>query len=434
MLAARAAAKSVEVLCDSPTHPLPKVFADAVRLRQVLVNLGGNAVKFTEEGAVTLRLAALGVAEGSLRVHVDIADTGIGIEPQSQSRIFDEFAQEDASTTRRFGGTGLGLSIVRQLVDLMGGTLSLTSAPGAGSTFSFELVLPLVDPAAQMPESPTELRGMRVLIAEGNASVRSLIERALTSWGADTVCVLSLRSAVEELNAAPFNAVVIDDASLDLDTAKLLRPALAQRAARPRVIRIGSFVTLTANETDVEPWFEAELTRPLRLMALYTALSGRVGDDRLSSSATEPHLRTFAPLRGRVLVVEDQELNRDVADGMLKSFGLAVDGAEDGREALAKLAADRYDLVLMDCQMPVMDGYSATRELRTAEGGARDIPVIALTADTTRAGRDACFEAGMDDYIGKPFSRATLHAVLSRWLARGYESHPNSRDVCISSH
>jgi signal transduction histidine kinase/DNA-binding response OmpR family regulator/streptogramin lyase len=434
MLAARAAAKAVEVLCDSPTHTLPKVLADAVRLRQVLVNLGGNAVKFTEQGAVTLRLAALGIADGSLRVHVDVADTGIGIEPQSQSRIFDEFAQEDASTTRRFGGTGLGLSIVRQLVDLMGGTLSLTSVPGAGSTFSFELALPLVDPAAQMPEPPTELRGMRVLVAEGNASVRALIERALISWGADTVCVSSLQNAVEELNAAAYNAVVIDDVSLRLETtkhieaAKQLEPALAQRAARPRVIRIGSFVALTGTETDAEPWFEAELTRPLRLMALYAAVTGNVGDERLASSATEPHLRTFAPLSGRVLVVEDQELNRDVADGMLKSFGLDVDGAEDGREALDKLVPGRYDIVLMDCQMPVMDGYSATRELRKIEGNRRT-PVIALTADTTRAGRDACFEAGMDDYIGKPFSRATLHAVLSRWLAKGSESPPHSRDV-----
>ena len=416
MLAARAAAKTVEVLSDSPTHPLPKVFADAVRLRQVLVNLGGNAVKFTEQGAVTLRLLAVGIADGSLRVHVDVADTGIGIEPQSQSRIFEEFAQEDASTTRRFGGTGLGLSIVRQLVELMGGTLSLTSAPGAGSTFSFDLTLALVDPAAQMPQPPTELRGLRVLVAEGNESVRALIERALTSWGADTVCVKSLHEAVQELNAAAYNAVVIDDSSSNVDPTAFLGPALKHRAARPRVIRIRSFVTLAGGEADGESWFEAELTRPLRLMDLYRAVTGSVGDERIAS-VIEPHLRAFAPLEGRVLVVEDQELNREVADGMLKSFTLEVDDAADGREALAKLAAWRYDLVLMDCQMPVMDGYSATRELRNREGASAHTVVIALTADTTSAGRNACFDVGMDDYVGKPFSRATLHAVLSRWLA-----------------
>src|SRR5262249_10655130 len=151
---------------------------------------------------------------------VDVADTGIGIAPQSQSRIFDEFSQEDASTTRRFGGTGLGLSIVRQLVDLMGGTLSLASAPGAGSTFSFDLTLPLVDPQGQMPESPLELRAMRVLVAEGNASVRALMERALSSWGADAVCVATLPEAIKELNAAAFNTVLIDDSSSQQDTSK----------------------------------------------------------------------------------------------------------------------------------------------------------------------------------------------------------------------
>jgi CheY-like chemotaxis protein len=276
-----------------------------------------------------------------------------------------------------------------------------------------------------MPQPPSELRGLRVLVAEGNASVRALIERALSSWGADTVCVSSLESAVRELNAAAYNAVVVDDSSSDVDAGKLIGPALTQRAARPRVIRVRSFVTLTGGETEAEPWFETELTRPLRLMDLYRAVTGSVGDDRIASSVTEPHLRAFAPLEGRVLVVEDQELNREVADGMLKSFALEFDDAGDGREALAKLAAGRYDLVLMDCQMPVMDGYSATRELRRREGAAHHIPVIALTADTTRAGRDACFEVGMDDYVGKPFSRATLHAVLSRWLAtRRPQDHP----------
>ena len=417
MLSARAAAKAVEVLCDCPAQPLPRVLADAVRLRQVLVNLGGNAVKFTEEGEVRLRLAPLDSSTGSLRVRLDVADTGIGIEPRNQSRIFEEFCQEDSSTTRRFGGTGLGLSIVRQLVELMGAKLSVTSEPGVGSTFSFELTLPLANAAAQMPPQPSDLRGLRVLVAEGNTSVRTLIRRALTEWGADAVCVTTLQHAVGELRAAAYNVVVIDDSSSSLDTEKLLEPLLRQRAARPRVVRIRSFVSLTPGETDAEQWFDAELTRPLRFVELYGTLSGHLGNQRSDSPLTDAHARAFAPLEGRVLVVEDQELNREVADGMLKSFGLEVDGAEHGRQALAKLAAGRYDMVLMDCQMPVMDGYSATRELRRLEVGLTRTPVIALTADMTDAARDACFAAGMDDYVGKPFSRATLHAVLSRWLA-----------------
>jgi len=417
MLAARAAVKAVEVLCDCPAYPLPRVMADAVRLRQVLVNLGGNAVKFTEAGEVRLRLAPLGIANGALRVRLDVVDTGIGIEPRNQSRIFEEFAQEDASTTRRFGGTGLGLSIVRQLVELMGGQLSLTSAPGVGSTFSFELLLPLAIATAGMPRPPSELRGLRVLVAAENQSVRELIRHALREWGGDCVCVPTLQEAAQELRSAAYNVVVIDDSSAGSDVQEILEPALSQRAARPRAVRLRSFVSLTRDETGKGQWFDAELTRPLRLMELYGKLTGRLGGRSGELPATDAHTRTFAPLAGRVLVVEDQELNRDVADGMLASFGLEVDGAEHGRQALAKLSAGRYDVVLMDCQMPVMDGYSATRELRSLEAGGIRTPVIALTADMTDAARAACFDAGMDDYIGKPFTRVTLHAVLSRWLA-----------------
>jgi signal transduction histidine kinase/CheY-like chemotaxis protein len=418
MLAARATAKGVEVLCDCPAHPLPRVLADAVRLRQVLVNLGGNAVKFTEQGEVRLRLEPLDFSAGVARVRLDVTDTGIGIEPENLSRIFEEFTQEDASTTRRFGGTGLGLSIVRQLVELMGGTLSLASTPGVGSAFSFELTLPLVNAEAQMPAPPSDLRGLRVLVAESNASVRALMSRALTEWGADAVCVPSLQDAQRELGAAAYNAVVIDDSSSKLGTPeKLLEPLLRKRAAKPRVVRIRSFVSLTSDQGATEQWFDAELAKPLRLMELYGTVTGRLGNNASDSAVTDAHPRTFAPLDGRVLVVEDQDLNREVVDGMLNSFGLESDDAEHGRQALAKLAAARYDLVLMDCQMPVMDGYSATRELRRLEDGLARTPVIALTADMTDAARDACLAAGMDDYVRKPFTRATLHAVLSRWLA-----------------
>jgi two-component system sensor histidine kinase/response regulator len=417
MLAARAAAKSVEVLCDCPAHPLPRVMADSVRLRQVLVNLGGNAVKFTEAGEVRLRLAPLELSETTLRVRLDVADTGIGIEPRNQSRIFEEFTQEDASTTRRFGGTGLGLSIVRQLVELMGGTLALTSTPGVGSTFCFELSLPLAVATKEMPPAPSDLRGLRVLVMAGNESIRSLIQRALAEWGVDAVCVSTLEQVERELRSAAYNAVVIDDASLSVQAEGLLKPVLSQRAARPRAVRIRSFISCVPDESGREQWFDAELTRPLRLTELYTALEGRLNNRNAGQPVPDPHTRTFTPLAGRVLVVEDQELNREVADGMLTSFGLEVDGAEHGRQALAKLAAGHYDAVLMDCQMPVMDGYSATREIRRLEAGGVRIPVIALTADMTDAARAACVAAGMDDYVGKPFTRATLHVVLSRWLA-----------------
>jgi CheY-like chemotaxis protein len=419
MLAARAVGKGIELLCDSPPHPLPRVRADAVRLRQVLVNLGGNAVKFTEKGEVTLRVASLGSEGDSLRVRLEVADTGVGIEPANQSRIFEEFCQEDASTTRRFGGTGLGLSIVRQIVDLMGGRLALVSSPGVGSTFSFELMLPLANPAEHTSRALSDLRGLRILVVDSRDAARRLIVSALTEWSAHPVGVASVPEALKELQAIAYNAIVIDD-SLEGDAAGALLPVLAERAAKPRIVRLTSFVSLAPTKAMEEQWFDAEVTKPLHLAALYAALTGSV--DKLGDQAEKPRGSTLPRLIGRVLVVEDQPLNREVAEGMLNALSLEVGVAADGQQALDKLGAEQYDAVLMDCQMPVMDGFSATAELRRREGAGKRIPVIALTADTTSAGRQACFEAGMDDYLGKPFSRATLHAALARWLASAPQS------------
>jgi signal transduction histidine kinase/ligand-binding sensor domain-containing protein/CheY-like chemotaxis protein len=423
MLATRAAVKGIELLCDLPPNPLPRVRADAVRLRQVLVNLGGNAVKFTEKGEVTLRVVCLETHRDSLRVRIEVADTGIGIDPANQSRIFEEFTQADASTTRRFGGTGLGLSIVRQIVGLMGGRLALASAPGAGSTFSFELVLPLANPAEQTPPQRFDLRGLRILVVDPKEPARRLIVSALSEWGAHPVGVASLPEALGELQSAAYNAIVIDD-SLEREAATGLKPAVAERAAKPRVIRLTSFVSLVPTGVAEQRWFDEELTKPVHLADLYAALTGRPEGARDEVGARLPRSGTLPPLSGRVLVVEDQELNREVAEGMLGALSLEVDVVADGRQALDKLSAGRYDAVLMDCQMPVMDGYSATAELRRRENGGRRTPVIALTADTTSAGRQACFAAGMDDYLGKPFTRATLHAALARWLAPARPLNP----------
>jgi signal transduction histidine kinase/ligand-binding sensor domain-containing protein/CheY-like chemotaxis protein len=415
MLSARAAGKGIELLCDLPAHPLPRVRADAVRLRQVLVNLGGNAVKFTEQGEVCFRVASQGLKDGSLKVRIEVSDTGIGIALANQTRIFEEFCQEDASTTRRFGGTGLGLAIVRQIVELMGGRLVLASSPGEGSTFAFELLLPLADPAEEAPRTMPGLHGLRILVVDSKDASRRLIVNALGEWGAHPVDTGTIEEGLEQLRTAPFNVIVVDG-SLDREALRSLKSALRERALTPRVVRLRSFVNLARVEPVEDQWFDAEVTKPLHLAQLYAALTGgvdRIGDEAPASRASGVQL---APLRGRVLVVEDQPLNREVAEGMLAALHLEVDVAEDGRQALQKLATGQYDAVLMDCQMPVMDGYSATAELRRREGSGRRTPVIALTADTTSAGRQACFDAGMDDYLGKPFTRVTLHSVLTRWI------------------
>ena len=413
MLAARAASKKIELLCESPAQPLPHVRTDVVRLRQVLVNLGGNAVKFTDRGEVTLRVTALGQENDRLSVHLEVADTGIGIEPENQARIFDEFVQEDTSTTRRYGGTGLGLAIARQLVELMGGRLSLASTPGVGSTFSVDLSLPLADASTQAPAQPSELVGLRVLVADDNATARHLIKRALEQWGAHAVDVGTLAAVLGELRATAYNAILVEDALLDDTGVRELQAVLAERPVRPRIIRLASFNDVAAAPD--RQWFDAEITKPVRLSRLQRTLTGDMQSDTahaIEHLAPPPLLATGI----RVLVVEDQSLNRDVAEGMLNALGATVDTATDGRHALELLASNRYDVVLMDCRMPVMDGFAATAELRRREGSTRRVPVIALTADTTRATREACFESGMDDYLGKPFSRATLRAALARWV------------------
>ena len=417
MLAARAASKGIELLCDSPAHPLPRVRVDVVRLRQVLVNLGGNAVKFTDRGQVTLRVTPLSCGSGSLAVRLEVADTGVGIEPTNQSRIFEEFTQEDASTTRRFGGTGLGLPIARQLVELMGSRLGVVSAPGAGSTFSFDLSVALAEPSAQLEPLPS-LEPLRALVVDDNDAARGIIIKALGEWGVRPIGVASVTEALEELRATAYDAVIVDHPLADDGATSFLTAALAERAIRPRTIGLASFVSLAPAHGAEEPRFDAELSKPLRLMQLYRALSTR--RDSASENVAAADLSASHPaaprLRGRVLVVEDQALNREVAEGMLAALGLQVVTAADGRQALDVLAAEGVDAVLMDCQMPVMDGFSATVELRRREAAGVRIPVIALTADATSEGRDACFVAGMDDYLAKPFSRAALHAVLARWL------------------
>ena len=417
MLAARAATKGIELLCDSPTEPLPRVRMDAVRLRQVLVNLGGNAVKFTERGEVILRLVPLGVQNGALKVRFEVADTGVGIAPENQSRIFDEFAQEDASTTRRFGGTGLGLSISRQIVELMGARLELVSAPGEGSTFSFELTLPLVDAAAPAPAPRHSLEGLRVLVVQDNAAARALTAKALRDWKAQPTEAPSLAEAVAASAAGQYEAVLIDDWLLN-DADGLWQALRSRQPPNLRTVRLLSFVSLTSDTGPASDPFDTELTKPLRLGDLHRVLSG-CGDEDAHFTTTNVFLpaENLTALNGRVLVVEDQPLNREVAIGILTSLGLSVDTANHGGQALDILATRHFDAVLMDCEMPVMDGFSATVAIRRRESGAKRIPIIALTADATPAGRDACLAAGMDDYLAKPFRREALHATLVRWLS-----------------
>jgi len=426
MLAARAATKGIELLCDSPPAKLPRVKLDAVRLRQVLVNLGGNAVKFTERGEVILRLSSSGAADGALNIRVEVADTGVGIAPESQARIFDEFAQEDASTTRRFGGTGLGLAISRQLIELMGSRLEVSSTPGEGSTFSFELSLPLADPAAPMPAPPRSLSGIRVLVVHENAAARMLVGAALRDWTARPTEVASLAEALSAATGPKYDALIIDDC-LIAESMGLWQEVRGRLGKNLRIVRLLSFVSLSSSGATQDPLLETELTKPVRLAELHRALIGCADD---GTPLTERTIALKKPagalpaLHGRILVVEDQPLNREVAIGMLASMGLEVETAHHGQQALDIIQSRSFDAVLMDCEMPVMDGFSATRALRAREQAGVHVPIIALTADVTSAGRAACLAAGMDDHLAKPFRREALHGILARWLDQRHSKPP----------
>ena len=426
MLAVRAVPKGIELLFDSPAFLLPRVKVDAVRLRQVLVNLGGNAVKFTEHGEVTFRVVLLSSEPGSLRLRLQVSDTGVGIAPESQARIFEEFTQEDASTTRRFGGTGLGLAISRQIVELMGGRLVLASSPGLGSTFSFELTVPLCDPSATST-ALENLRSLRVLVVDDNNSARGVVVRALREWGAEPAGVATLAGAASELRALSYDVVIIDDPMPDGSVAQLLNQLPPERTHRVRFVRLTSFVDLSRAAPQRER--DVELTKPLYLPRLHQALK-----DASASARSRRNLRvvetsvvthkSLPRLTGRVLVVEDQPLNREVANGMLTSLGLRVETANDGQQALDRLEREPFDLVLMDCEMPIMDGLSAATALRRREAsaprtGSSRMPIVALTADATDTGRAACLAAGMDGYLTKPFSREVLHTTLAQWLVQG---------------
>ena len=420
MLAARAATKGIELLCDSPAVRLPRVKLDAVRLRQVLVNLGGNAVKFTERGEVILRLGSSGAADGSLNIRVEVADTGVGIAPESQAKIFDEFAQEDASTTRRFGGTGLGLAISRQLIELMGGRLEVSSTPGKGSIFSFDLSLPLADPSSQTPAPPRSLNGVRVLVVHENAAARMLLGKTLRAWTARPTEVASLAEALSASSGSNYDALIVDDC-LIAGAAGLWREVRSRLGKNLRTVRLLSFVSLGSSSALEDSLLDTELTKPVRLTELHRALIG-CSDD--STPLTERTVALKKPagvlpaLHGRILVVEDQPLNREVAIGMLTSLGLEVETAHHGQQALDIIQSRSFDAILMDCEMPVMDGFSATRALRAREPAGSRIPIIALTADVTSTGRAACLAAGMDDHLAKPFRRETLHGILTRWLGK----------------
>ncbi len=421
ILSASGGTKNLEVLFDIDPAVPPLVVGDAMRLQQVLINLGGNAVKFTAEGEVVISIAVRDCSAGRVSLEFSVRDTGIGIAPDDHARIFTGFTQAEASTTRRFGGTGLGLAISQRLVAMMGSELRLDSTPGQGTRFHFCIDLPVV---AGRTAWVAPANGSRVLIVDDNPTARDVLARAAQSLGWTTQVATRGEEALEcvrdEARAGHrFDAVFTDWRMPGLDvweTLRLIRDEHAGASA-PLFLMLGrnSAESLLQRDEDVQALAEGFLVKPFTASMLAAALH-----EAQHGPASSAGLTTCARrLEGmRVLVAEDNANNQQVARELLEDEGALVQIAADGQAAVDALAApgQSFDVVLMDVQMPVMDGYTATVRIRQL--GMKDLPIIAMTANAMASDRAACLAAGMNDHVGKPFDLSNLVAVLLRHTGR----------------
>jgi signal transduction histidine kinase/DNA-binding response OmpR family regulator len=441
LMGERATAKGLEL--GALVHEgVPDVLrGDPVRLRQILFNLVGNALKFTDTGEVVVRVEPELETDESIRLRFEVSDTGPGIPAEVQQRLFTPFTQADATTTRRYGGSGLGLAISRRLVEKMGGQIGVQSDPGQGSTFWFTVRFGRSPRMAEQPQRWSgSLTGYRALVVDDHRASRQDLEAQLGRWGLDTVAVpdaarglMLLRSSAAQ--GSPFHIALIDMHMPGTDGMQLGRDVRADPAiAATRLVLLTSIGTRGQARDAKDAGFAAFLTKPLRQSALHdclVTLFGRASAEPGDPQSFPPALITRHTLaearssrRARILVAEDNTTNQLVAVGLLERLGYRADVVANGREAVEAVGRSKYDLVLMDCQMPEMDGFEATRAIRQSEPPDRRLPILALTADATAQGRELCMGSGMDDYVTKPIDRGRLREALLRWLPPELEPDP----------
>jgi signal transduction histidine kinase/DNA-binding response OmpR family regulator len=424
VIAEQAHRKKIELISNVEDSINEELIGDPTRIRQVLTNLASNAVKFTHEGEIRILVDTVETNEDHSKLRFRITDSGVGIDPDKIQSIFDSFAQADGSTTRKYGGTGLGLAISRRLIQGMGGEIGATSEPGVGSTFWFELPLQHSASTNVVRTDKPELNNTRCLLLETNLTAQKYVKELLESQGVRVDCDASGNSALQRLRDAendPYQAILFCGDLSDMPGDVFARCVEADPVFDD--VKLISMTYVTQVIPDLYPHqnarISAQLGKPMRRSELLRILAAVVTNTHTASvvekQVNKQQLEAYAAIN--ILVVEDNAVNQEVALGMLSKIGFNADVADNGQEGLNALEAGTFDLVLMDCQMPVLDGYAATGEIRKREGASKHTPIIALTANAMTGDAEKCLAAGMDDYLSKPFEADALEEKIVFWLS-----------------
>ncbi|MDB6040001.1 MAG: sensor hybrid histidine kinase, partial [Verrucomicrobiales bacterium] len=436
LLAEHAQSKGLELTCQFAPNMPGHLRGDPSRLRQILMNLVGNAVKFTDHGEVDVGVAILRETGSHVLLRFEIRDTGIGISPEIQGRLFRAFSQADGTTTRKYGGTGLGLAICKQLIELMGGNVGVQSVVGEGSLFWFTANLEKSERIEEpgLETVPASLSSLRVLVVDDNATNRQILRHQVFAWQMEKGSAASGREALNVLREAaaaglPYDIALLDMQMPEMDGLTLARAIKADPVTAPTRLVILTSLTQQQSADELRAaGIEAYLTKPVKQKRLYDCmlnLVGKAGKESRARSRRSAENDIMVPTttsKARILLVEDNQVNQMVANGQLHKLGYNADSAANGLEALECVNRIPYDIIFMDCQMPEMDGYEATRQIRLNEkkaaAGRSPVHIIAMTANALQGEREKCLAVGMDDYITKPVRVPDLQKAIDRWQAR----------------